>query len=83
MSFIWSLCHLQVQKAKELLLSGEVGRPYHILANYWEAVGFTTFLDEEHFFAGGNWRFDPQKAGGGLLMDGAMHWARPLTMWYV
>ena len=67
-------------KAKEVLESGLVGQPYHAFANYWEAVGFSTFFDEAHFFPG-NWRFDPEKAGGGVLMDGATHWVRPLTMW--
>lgn len=71
-----------MERAGQLLESGVIGRAYHALANYWEAVGFTTFLDEAHFFAGGNWRFDPEKAGGGLLMDGATHWVHPLTIWY-
>ena len=75
--------HFQVMKAQELLECGTVGTPHHARANYWEAVGYTTFLDEAHFFAGGNWRFDPVKAGGGILMDGVTHWVRPLTMWYV
>lgn len=72
---------MQVEKAHELLLLGEVGQPYHALANYWEGVGFSTFLDEAHFFAGGNWRFDPAMAGGGILMDGVTHWTRPLSIW--
>lgn len=73
--------HVKVLKAKEVLESGLVGQPYHAIANYWEAVGFSTFLDEAHFFAGGNWRFDPNKTGGGVLMDRATHWVRSLTMW--
>ncbi len=76
-----SVCCVQVVRAGELVASGTVGEPYHALANYWEAIGYNTFLDEAHFFAGGNWRFDPEKAGGGVLIDGATHWARPLTMW--
>lgn len=72
-----------MKKAAEILQSGEIGEPYHAIANYWEAVGYTTFLNEAHFFAGGNWRFDPAKAGGGLLTDGATHWIRPLTTWYI
>ena len=70
-------------KTKELLEAGTIGQPYHAMANYWEAVGYTTFFDEDYFFAEGNWRFDPQKAGGGILMDGATHWVRPLSMWWV
>ena len=65
----------------ELLEGGAIGIPYHAMANYWESAGYSTFFDEEHFFAGGNWRFDPTQAGGGALMDGATHWTRPLSMW--
>jgi len=68
-------------KASELLEGGVVGIPYHARANYWESVGYLAFFDEEQFFAGGNWRFDPAMAGGGVLMDGSTHWTRPLTMW--
>lgn len=30
-----------------------------------------------------HWRCDPSKVGGGVLMDGATHWVRPLRMWSV
>ena len=28
-----------------------------------------------------HWRYDPAQAGGGVLMDGATHWVRPLRTW--
>ena len=28
-----------------------------------------------------HWRYEPAKAGGGVLMDGATHWVRPLRTW--
>ena len=30
-----------------------------------------------------HWRFDLAKSGGGVLMDGATHWIRPLKLWSV
>ena len=73
----------QVVKTRELLQQGVIGRPYFAKANYWESLGSATFLDESHFDAGGNWRFDPSLSGGGVLIDGATHWVRPLRLWYV
>ena len=72
-------------KAKELLDSGAIGRPYFVQANYWESIGRVTFLEdlEDHLNAGGNWRYDPQQSGGGVLMDGCTHWVRPMRLWYV
>ncbi len=67
-------------KASDLLKEGTIGKPFHAMANYWEAIGYSTFLDRENFFT--NWRFDPVTAGGGILMDGMTHWIRPLTLWY-
>ena len=26
------------------------------------------------------WRFDPSQVGGGVVMDGAIHWMRPLRL---
>ena len=28
-----------------------------------------------------HWRYEPAKAGGGVPMDGATHWVRPLRVW--
>jgi len=67
-------------KASDLLKEGTIGKPFHAMANYWEAIGYSTFLGRENFFT--NWRFDPVTAGGGILMDGMTHWTRPLTLWY-
>lgn len=72
-------------KAKELLEGGDIGKAYFVQANYWESFGQATFLEnlEEQMEAGGNWRFQPELSGGGVLMDGATHWVRPLRIWYV
>ena len=72
-------------KTKELLDSGAIGRPYFVQANYWESIGQATFLEdlEGQLNAGGNWRYDPQLSGGGVLMDGCTHWVRPMRIWYV
>jgi hypothetical protein len=74
-----------VLKAKELLESGAIGKPYFVQANYWESFGQATFLDdlEEQMEAGGNWRFQPELSGGGVMIDGATHWVRPMRIWYV
>ena len=72
-------------KAKELLESGAIGKPYFVQANYWESFGQATFLEdlEGQMEAGGNWRYQPELSGGGILMDGATHWVRPMRIWYI
>ena len=75
-----NLC-LQVVKAKRLIESGVIGEPYYAKASYWESVGSETFLDEGELATAGTWRYDPEKSGGGILMDGATHWIRPLRLW--
>ena len=72
-------------KAKELLDSGAIGTPYFVQGNYWESIGQETFFDdlEGQLDAGGNWRYDPALAGGGVLMDGCTHWIRPMRLWYI
>ena len=70
---------------KELLESGAIGKPYFVQANYWESFGQATFLEdlEGQMEAGGNWRYQPELSGGGILMDGATHWVRPMRIWYI
>ena len=72
-------------KAKHLLDCGAIGKPYFVQANYWESIGQSTFFEdvEETMEAGGNWRYEPRLSGGGILMDGATHWIRPMRIWYV
>lgn len=69
---------------KELLELGAIGRPYFAQANYWESIGQETFLEdlEDQMSEGGNWRYDPELSGGGILMDGCTHWLRPMRIWY-
>lgn len=64
-------------KAKELIDSGEIGQPFYAKANYWESAlsAFNSVKADE------NWRFNPEKVGGGVMMDGATHWVRPLSTW--
>lgn len=30
---------------------------------------------------GDHWRYDKARSGGGVLVDGATHWIRPLRIW--
>ncbi len=69
-------------KAKELIESGEIGQALFAKANYWESAcsAFNTTFGTT---AEDDWRCDSEKVGGGVLMDGATHWVRPLRTWYV
>lgn len=73
----------EVAKASQLLKEGTIGETYFAQANYWESIGRDMFnLEDATRRHISHWRYDPVKAGGGVLMDGATHWIRPLRTWF-
>ncbi|XP_011403585.2 PREDICTED: uncharacterized protein LOC105312547 [Amphimedon queenslandica] len=66
----------EVAHAVNLIKEEVIGDPYYAQANYWEAVGHSDFNNGDV----AEWRFDPSQVGGGVVMDGAIHWMRPLRL---
>ena len=67
----------EVAKAKELLQEGAIGTVISAAAYYYESMrdNVTSGTDA----AGGlGWRTSLKRAGGGIVIDGGLHWLRPL-----
>lgn len=67
----------EVAKAKELLQAGAIGTLISAAAYYYESMrdNITSGTDA----AGGlGWRASLERAGGGIVIDGGLHWLRPL-----
>ena len=67
----------EVSKAKELLQEGAIGTVISAAAYYYESMrdNITSGTDA----AGGlGWRTSLKRAGGGIVIDGGLHWLRPL-----
>lgn len=65
----------EVVRAQELIESGQIGEP--ITARSAFAVEFDTYWFPDNQA----WRYDRQRTGGGIVIDGGSHWLRPLRMW--
>ena len=55
---------------------------YSMQSGLSSPVCSSPFFQAESVRESSHWRFDPAKAGGGIMMDGATHWIRPLRVWY-
>jgi UDP-N-acetyl-2-amino-2-deoxyglucuronate dehydrogenase len=65
----------EVVKARELITSGAIGDVITARAAFVMAY-------DPYWFAGRRpWRFDRDRCGGGIAIDGGSHWIRPLRMW--
>ena len=67
----------EVAKAKTLLQEGAIGTVISAAAYYYESMrdNVTSGTDA----AGGlGWRTSLKRAGGGIVIDGGLHWLRPL-----
>ena len=67
----------EVAKAKTLLQEGAIGTVISAAAYYYESMrdNITSGTDA----AGGlGWRTSLKRAGGGIVIDGGLHWLRPL-----
>mmetsp|Transcript_30593 Transcript_30593/g.57300 ORF Transcript_30593/g.57300 Transcript_30593/m.57300 type:complete len:378 (-) Transcript_30593:50-1183(-) len=67
----------EVVKAKELLDDGSIGEVVTAASYFYESMrdNMTSGLDES---GGLGWRCSLARAGGGIVIDGGLHWLRPL-----
>ena len=67
----------EVAKAKELLQGGAIGTLISAAAYYYESMrdNITSGTDAS---GGLGWRTSLKRAGGGIVIDGGLHWLRPL-----
>jgi UDP-N-acetyl-2-amino-2-deoxyglucuronate dehydrogenase len=62
-----------ITKARQLMDEGAIGEVLNASGNFYDRVT----LDPD---APIPWRFDIERSGGGLSIDGGAHWIRPLRM---
>ena len=65
----------EIVKAKELIEAGAIGEIITARA------AFVMAFDKRWFPDAKPWRFDLERTGGGITIDGGSHWIRPLRMW--
>ena len=67
----------EVKRAKELLQEGAIGTLISAAAYYYESMrdNITSGTDAS---GGLGWRTSLKRAGGGIVIDGGLHWLRPL-----
>ena len=65
----------EIVKAKELVDAGAIG---DILT---ARAGFVMEFDDYWVKEGKPWRYEKQRTGGGIVVDGGAHWIRPMRMW--
>ena len=65
----------EVVKAQQLINDGAIG-------DIITARACLADILHQHWYTGDNpWRYDKQRVGGGVVIDGGSHWIRPLRMW--
>ncbi|KAL3892711.1 MAG: hypothetical protein SGPRY_014862, partial [Prymnesium sp.] len=67
-----------VSTCLRLIASGAIGQVLSVQADYFESMGATLFGGADPFNLG--WRRSRSKAGGGVVIDGGLHWIRPLRL---
>jgi len=65
----------EIVRTKEAIDEGLIGEVITARAAY--VAGF----DDYWFQEGHDWRFDQDRTGGGVTVDGGAHWIRPLRIW--
>jgi UDP-N-acetyl-2-amino-2-deoxyglucuronate dehydrogenase len=65
----------EIVRARELIETGAIGEIITARA------AFVMEFDKRWFPDGNAWRFEAERTGGGITIDGGSHWIRPLRMW--
>eukprot|EP00957_Ditylum_brightwellii_P201299 15325012-Ditylum_brightwellii.AAC.1 len=67
----------EIAKAKELVACGEIGTLVSASSYYYESMrdNVTSGVEED---GGLGWRCSVERCGGGIVIDGGLHWIRPL-----
>ena len=68
----------EIALAKTLVQRGEIGTILSAASYFYESMrcNLTSGMDENN--GGLGWRCSLDKAGGGIVLDGGLHWIRPL-----
>ena len=65
----------EIVKAKQLIENGQIGEIITARA------AFIYEFDSYWFKETRPWRYEKERTGGGITIDGGSHWIRPLRMW--
>ena len=65
----------EIVKAKQLIEDGQIGEIITARA------AFIYEFDSYWFKEARPWRYEKERTGGGITIDGGSHWIRPLRMW--
>ena len=65
----------EIVKAKQLIENGQIGEIITARA------AFIYEFDSYWFKETRPWRYEKERTGGGIAIDGGSHWIRPLRMW--
>ncbi|KAL1526974.1 hypothetical protein AB1Y20_015663 [Prymnesium parvum] len=68
----------EVTACVQLIARGAIGRVVSVQADYFESMAATVFGGADPFNLG--WRRSRARAGGGVVIDGGLHWIRPLRL---
>lgn len=70
----------EVMKAKELIQNGKIGNIITASSYYYESMrNNITSGSLDNDGCGLGWRGSLKRAGGGIIIDGGLHWIRPIT----
>ena len=74
----------EVAKAAQLISDGKIGEVVGATADYYESMSRTPFGGSEAGAADDpfdlGWRRSVARSGGGVVLDGGLHWLRPLRL---
>ena len=70
----------EVNHALQLIKDGTIGDVVSIHAHYYESLVDTPFGGSENARGDLGWRASLSRCGGGVVVDGGLHWLRPLRM---
>ena len=70
----------EVNHALQLIQDGTIGDVVSIQAHYYESLVDTPFGGSENARGHLGWRASLSRCGGGVVVDGGLHWLRPLRM---
>ena len=65
----------EIVQSRDLIRAGAIG---DILT---ARAGFVVEFDDYWFKEKRPWRYEKERTGGGVVIDGGSHWIRPLRMW--
>ena len=68
----------EVVRAKQMIAEGDIGMVVTAAAYYYESMRDNVTSGSVNATGGLGWRGSLARAGGGIAMDGGLHWIRPL-----